>query len=70
MPLPRWAPGVVAIDGEIYALGGYRGAGDSDDVQHFDPKTNKWRVLDSIPLPAGRNLHSVAAVNLVDTPGT
>ena len=70
MPLPRWAPGVVAIDGEIYALGGCRGAGDSDDVQHFDPKTNKWRVLDSIPLPAGRNLHSVAAVNLVDTPGT
>lgn len=64
-PLPRTLThvGVAALDGKIYAVGGF--VGDihreaQSDAFLYDPATNQWTTLPSLPAPRG----SVGAVAL------
>jgi hypothetical protein len=45
--------GVVAVDGKIYAIGGYAGSSwsYSDINEKYDPKTDSWTTLKSMPTP-------------------
>ena len=64
MNYPRHNVALVAVDGKIYAIGG-------DQIYHsvsttrvgfnerYDPKTNKWVVLASMPTPSS-SFHAVA----------
>src|SRR5581483_8912190 len=50
MPEPRQEMGVAALDGRIYAIGGFRADGTSaDTVEVYDPATNSWQRAASLP---------------------
>ena len=60
MSLGRHALGVVAADGNIYAIGGWR-PGLTDLVEEYNPATNTWTTKASIP--TARNGLGVAATS-------
>lgn len=37
--------GVAALNGKIYAVGGYDGSSFLKSVEIFDPVTNKWYIF-------------------------
>jgi hypothetical protein len=44
--------GVVTVDGKIYAIGGYSdGEGTVGTNERYDPVTDKWVTLTSMPTP-------------------
>lgn len=45
---PRWNLPVAALDGELYALGGYTGV-QHDTVEVYNPATDSWRTGTSMP---------------------
>ena len=45
MSVPRNAPGVVALGGKIYAVGGFDGATVLKSGEVFDPAANSWRAI-------------------------
>jgi hypothetical protein len=51
MPGPRFAHGCVALDGKLYAVGGF-GAYDQDldTAEVYDPQTDGWQPLAKTPL--------------------
>jgi N-acetylneuraminic acid mutarotase len=53
LPAPRNHVGGVALDGFIYALGGQTGQDNlsvfKGDVWRYDPSTNKWSTMASLP---------------------
>lgn len=57
MPQARAGLGVVAVDGKIYAIGGYTSFDDGRPVgfvgtnERYDPITDKWVILESMPTP-------------------
>lgn len=54
MPTPRWYLMAAALDGKIYTFGGIAGVGDNrkvlDVVEVYDPVTDKWTTLSSMPM--------------------
>lgn len=36
---------VTALDGLIYALGGYDGQNRQNTAERYDPKTNQWTMI-------------------------
>ncbi len=64
MPAPRAEVAVVALDGQLHALGGAVGgtAGPYHDV--YDPATDRWQS--DTPLPEGRDHLGVAAARRQD----
>ena len=57
MNQPRHNFGVVAVDGKIYAIGGDQLSPGVSTMQvdfneRYDPKTNKWTTLESMPTPS------------------
>lgn len=54
MPTPRTYLGVAAVDGIIYAIGGYRNASAVATVEAYDPSTGKWTTKKSMPEPRGQ----------------
>jgi N-acetylneuraminic acid mutarotase len=59
MPSPRGALAAVALDGKLYAIGGYDGNGNTGAVEVYDPATQRW--AGRAPLPTPRD-HLAAAV--------
>jgi len=54
MKVDRYALGVVAENGKIYAMGGYTGGGPYLDTnEEYDPQTNTWTNKTSMPYPMG-----------------
>ncbi|MCL1976735.1 MAG: kelch motif-containing protein, partial [Candidatus Bathyarchaeota archaeon] len=51
MSEPRGGLGVVAVDGKIYAIGGQTNDGYVGTNERYDPKTDKWITLASMPTP-------------------
>ncbi len=51
MPTARFALGVGAIGGTLYAVGGFDGKNALDVVEAYDPTTNKWTQLPPMPSP-------------------
>lgn len=59
MPLPRTHAARTVVDGTVYVIGGLvRGAGSTDSVLAFDPRSNRWAQLSSLPVATD---HSAAA---------
>jgi N-acetylneuraminic acid mutarotase len=49
---PRQEHAVVALDGEVYVIGGFTGSGMlTDTVEAYNPETNTWRNVASFPTP-------------------
>src|SRR6266487_1011218 len=61
MPTPRYSLGVAAIDGILYAVGGYKSNGDLATLEAYDPRTNTWTTKASMPTP--RESPGVAAID-------
>jgi len=64
MNYPRHNLGVVAVNGKIYAIGGDQLSPNVSTMcvgfnERYDPKTNKWVVLEPMPTPSS-NFHAVA----------
>src|SRR4051794_3856845 len=57
MPAPRWNLGVTVSNGKIYALGGQNGPSQGYQFQatayEYDPKTDIWAILPSMPTARG-----------------
>jgi hypothetical protein len=51
MPAPRFNHGVVALDGDLYVLGGFAGGREHRDVLAYDPAVDRWRRVSSLPRP-------------------
>lgn len=49
LPLARYCAGVVALNGYLYVMGGTTPYGASRRVDVFNPLTNAWSLVDSIP---------------------
>lgn len=47
----RGGSGVAVVDDRVYVVGGYRG-GAVTDVSRYDPATDAWEVLPSLPVAA------------------
>ena len=60
MPAAR-STEVVAVDGIIYAIGGYRNSVVIATVEAYDPVTDTWTK--KADMPTARGLHSVSVVN-------
>ncbi len=41
----------VAVDGQLYALGGFDGFSFSDRIDRYDPATDTWQAAGSLPSP-------------------
>lgn len=62
LPSPRQECAVVALNGEIYVIGGFdAGAQIVADVDAYDPGSDTWRSV--APLPAPRHHANAASVN-------
>lgn len=51
MPTPRMYLGVAAVDGIVYAIGGYRSNNTLATVEAYDPRTDQWTTKASMPTP-------------------
>jgi N-acetylneuraminic acid mutarotase len=51
MKQARHGLGVVAVDGKIYAIGGYSTNGYVGTTERYDPKSDVWVTLKSMPTP-------------------
>jgi hypothetical protein len=60
MSTARWGLAAAAVDGKIYAIGGWDG-GYLRTVEEYDPKTDKWRMLAA--MPTARAYLAAAAVD-------
>ena len=59
MPVAKWEPASILIDGQLYVLGGYENYIMSSKCLHvFDPKTQTWQRLQDLP-------SAISHVNLV-----
>jgi hypothetical protein len=61
MPTPRTDLGVGAVNGVLYAVGGYHGADAVGTVEAYDPGTNSWTA--KTPMPTARLGFGVGVVN-------
>ena len=62
MATARVNPAAAALDGKLYAMGGYSGDGsDLSSVERYDPATNAWEAV--APMATGRYYHAVAALD-------
>jgi N-acetylneuraminic acid mutarotase len=59
MANPRGALAVAAINGKLFAAGGYDGTANSAAVEEYDPQANAWSTR--APLPTPRDHLAVAA---------
>ncbi|MCL2288029.1 MAG: hypothetical protein FWC33_02455 [Candidatus Bathyarchaeota archaeon] len=59
MSQTRFGLGVVAVDGKIYAIGGFTRSGYLGINERYDPVTDTWTSLSSMPTP--RNNFAIAA---------
>lgn len=52
MPTPRWSVGTCAVNGRIYAIGGYPSGGFTalNVVEQYDPLTDTWTRKADMPL--------------------
>ncbi len=63
LPAARQEVGVAALDGRVYVVGGFNGAGQSvNTVERYDPLTNSWQAV--APLPAPMPLNHVGAASV------
>lgn len=51
LPTPRISPGVAALDGLLYVVGGRIGEDAVATVESYDPKTDRWVRRAPMPLP-------------------
>jgi hypothetical protein len=51
MSQTRFSLGVVAVDGQIYAIGGFTQSGYLGTNERYDPVTDTWTTLTSMPTP-------------------
>ncbi|CAC5356437.1 unnamed protein product [Mytilus coruscus] len=51
---PRAKFGMAALDGYIYAIGGFDGTSRLSTVERYCPKTNKWSFVASLTQPTSR----------------
>ncbi|RXE58134.1 Kelch repeat-containing protein [Acetivibrio mesophilus] len=61
LPVPMTYHGLVAVNGKIYAIGGYNSTGMLDSVYEYDPLTNTWATKG--PMPQGNMQFSTAVIN-------
>ncbi|XP_071489401.1 kelch-like protein 12 [Diadema antillarum] len=61
MNTPRSGVGVAALDGKLYAIGGYDGGTYLSTVEMFDPSTRMWHRVGS--MQQVRRYHSVAILD-------
>lgn len=56
--IARSRPGVAALNGKLYAIGGYNGHDRLCSVECYDPQINQWQLIESMSFP--RNSPAVA----------
>ncbi len=49
MPTPRFGLSANAVDGKIYAIGGWGAAGKMSGVEEYDPATDTWTTRTDMP---------------------
>lgn len=63
LPAPRQEVGVAELDGRIYVVAGFNGAGQSvNTVERYDPGADQWQAVAPLPAPAPLNHVGAAAV--------
>lgn len=60
LKVARSALSLTALDGKLWAMGGYDGANFSTVVEVYDPMRNVWS--DGVPLTSGRSGHAAAVI--------
>jgi N-acetylneuraminic acid mutarotase len=67
MPNPKDHLAAIELDGKIYAIGGEHLGNDitmnQSDVHVYDPKTDRWKELASLPVPWSHHTSSTVVVN-------
>src|SRR5438094_46945 len=61
MPTPRTGLAAAAVNGKIYAIGGFYGSGVVNTVEVYDPSSNSWSTAAN--MPTARFYLAAAAVN-------
>lgn len=51
MTVPRCGLGLAALDGALYAVGGWVGLEIGDSVERFDPGSGAWTTVDKVRTP-------------------
>ena len=51
MPTARWLPSASAVNGKIYAIGGFVGGRALSTVEAYDPTTDTWTQRADMPTP-------------------
>lgn len=65
MPAPRQELSTAVLDGKIFAIAGFTGAGDStNNVYVYTPETNAWTEAAPLPIANNHNASAVAAGKL------
>jgi N-acetylneuraminic acid mutarotase len=54
----RSRPGVAALNGKLYAVGGYNGSEHLSSVECYDPSLDRWQLIE--PMASPRNSPAVA----------
>ena len=50
MPVGKWEPGTVVLDGKLYVFGGYSlGVVSSKRAEIFDPQDGSWTLIQELP---------------------
>ncbi len=61
MRLKRGGLAMTAVDGELFAIGGWGGTNRLRSVERFDPKSGQWQFVS--PMHKGRYHHGAAVLN-------
>ena len=51
MVVPRCEFGLCALNGYLYAVGGWVGEDIGGSIERYDPLTDEWRLIGELPEP-------------------
>jgi N-acetylneuraminic acid mutarotase len=62
MSMARYGLAAAAVDGKLYAMGGYDGQNRLSSVERYDPAKNEWVAMASMALNTGTTSHCAVSM--------